>query len=86
MTRTTVYVDSADLATIKEAPRRLGVPEAEIIREGVHLAAMAHRQWAEPFFDEPLDLGGRVSPDEIRHTVARNVESGSGDQAAAGSF
>lgn len=83
LTRTTVYVDSADLATIKEAARRIGVSEAEIIREGVHLAAMAHRQWDEPFFDEPLDLGGRVTPDEIRRTVSRSAESGSGDQAAA---
>ena len=62
--RITVYVDSADLSTIKEASRRRGVSEAEIIRDGVHLAAMAHRQWDEPFFDEPLDLGGRVASDE----------------------
>lgn len=83
LTRTTVYVDSADLATIKEAARRRGVSEAEIIREGVHLAAMASRQWDEPFFDEPLDLGGRVSRDDIRHTVAKNAGSSSADQAAA---
>jgi predicted DNA binding CopG/RHH family protein len=57
LTRTTVYVNSADLATIKEAARRRGVPQAEVIREGVHLAAMASRQWDEPFFDETLDLG-----------------------------
>jgi len=64
LTRTTVYADSADLATVKEAARRIGVPASEIIREGVHLAAMARRQWDEPFFEEPLDLGGPVSPDE----------------------
>lgn len=61
----------------------MGVSEAEIIREGVHLAAMAHRQWDEPFFEESIDLGGRVTPEEIRRTVSRNAESGSGDQAAA---
>lgn len=43
---------------------------------------MAHRRWDEPFFDEPFDLGSRVSPDEIRRTFARDVASGSGDQAA----
>lgn len=82
MTRTTVYVDSADLATIKEAARRRGVPEAEIIREGVHLAAMASRQWDEPFFDELIDLGGRVSREEIRQAAAGATGS-SADQAAA---
>jgi hypothetical protein len=58
------------------------VPEAEIIREGVHLAAMASRQWDEPFFDEPIDLGGRVSREEIRQAVAGAAGS-SADQAAA---
>jgi hypothetical protein len=57
------------------------VPEAEIIREGVHLAAMASRQWDEPFFDEPIDLGGRVSREEIRQAVAG--AGSSADQAAA---
>lgn len=83
LTRTTVYVDSADLATIKEAARRRGVPEAEIIREGVHLAAIASRQWDEPFFDEPLDLGGRVSPDDIRRAVTGSAETPSVGRPAA---
>jgi hypothetical protein len=82
LTRTTVYVDSTDLATIKEAARRRGVPEAEIIREGVHLAAMASRQWDEPFFDEPIDLGGRVSREEIRRAAA-GPAGPSPDRAAA---
>jgi hypothetical protein len=82
LTRTTVYVDSADLATIKEAARRRGVPEAEIIREGVHLAAMASRQWDEPFFNEPIDLGGRVSREQIRQAAA-GAGGSSADQAVA---
>ncbi len=48
MKRTNVYADPEDLALIKEAARRRGIPEAEIIREGIHLAAMAHRVWDEP--------------------------------------
>ncbi|MDX6331258.1 MAG: hypothetical protein QOI83_3641, partial [Streptomycetaceae bacterium] len=35
--RTMVYADPDDLATIKEAARREGVSEAEIIREAIHL-------------------------------------------------
>jgi hypothetical protein len=58
------------------------VPEAEIIREGVHLAAMASRQWDEPFFDEPIDLGARVSREEIRQAAA-GAGGSSADQAVA---
>ncbi|MFD8592900.1 CopG family transcriptional regulator [Streptomyces sp. NPDC059637] len=46
--RTMVYADPDDLATIKEAARREGVSEAEIIREAIHLAALAKRRWNEP--------------------------------------
>lgn len=43
--RTTVYADAEDLATIKEAARREGVAEAEIIRAAIHLAAQSKRNW-----------------------------------------
>jgi hypothetical protein len=43
--RTNVYADADDLALIKEIAARRGVPEAEIIREGIHLAAMSNRVW-----------------------------------------
>jgi hypothetical protein len=46
--RIMVYADTDDLATIKEAARREGVSEAEIIREAIHLAALAKRRWIEP--------------------------------------
>jgi hypothetical protein len=46
--RTMVYADPDDLAVIKEAARREGVSEAEIIREAIHLAALAKRRWNEP--------------------------------------
>jgi hypothetical protein len=65
--RTNVYADTEDLARIREAAARRGISEAEIIREGIHLAAMSSRVW-----DEPLDwptfegsgapaLGGEVT-------------------------
>ena len=43
-----MYADPRDLALIKEAARRRGISEAEIIREGIHLAAMSARVWDEP--------------------------------------
>lgn len=69
--RTNVYADDSDLLLIKEAAARLGVPEAEIIREGIHRIALAHRVWDQPFIsdEETFDLGGPVDKDEIRSAV-----------------
>jgi hypothetical protein len=75
MKRTNVYADPEDLALIKEAAARRGIPEAEIIREGIHLAAMANRVW-----DEPLDWptfdgsGAPVTKDEVRSEIARRTD------------
>lgn len=46
--RTRVWVDLKDLELIKEAAARRGVPESELIREGIHLAALSNRVWDEP--------------------------------------
>lgn len=71
MQRTNVYADQEDLAAIKEAARRRGVSEAEIIREGIHLAAMAHRVWDEPFFSDTVNGPGRtLTRREVREIVA----------------
>jgi hypothetical protein len=48
MKRTNVYADPGDLALIKEGAERLGVPEAEIIRRGIHIAALSVRTWDTP--------------------------------------
>ena len=48
--RTTVFADEEDLAVIKAAAARRGVAEAELIRDAIHLAALANRVWAEPVF------------------------------------
>ena len=76
MKRTNVYADPEDLALIKEAAARRGVPEAEIIREGIHLAAMANRVWDDaldwPVFDGD---GEPVGNDEIRSEVARRADA-----------
>ncbi len=79
--RTNVYADPEDLAIIKEAARRRGVSEAEIIRQGIHLAAMANRVWNEPFFSRTFEGAGRtLGRDEVREAVAeaaqRETESG----------
>ncbi|ASU82790.1 CopG family transcriptional regulator [Nocardiopsis gilva YIM 90087] len=74
MKRLTVYVDSADLALIKESARRRGIAEAEIIRQGVHLAAMANRVWDEPL-DWPMfdGRGETVSNPEVTAVVAEGT-------------
>lgn len=50
MKRTTVFADEDDLAILKGAAARRGVAEAELIRDAIHLAAMANQAWTEPFF------------------------------------
>lgn len=74
MKRTNVYADPEDLALIKEAANRRGIPEAEIIREGIHLAAMANRVWDEPLDWPSFDGGGQsATKDEVRAAVAQRV-------------
>ncbi|GIH73466.1 MULTISPECIES: ribbon-helix-helix domain-containing protein [Sphaerimonospora] len=74
MKRTNVYADPEDLALIKEAARRRGVSEAEIIREGIHLAAMANRVWDEPLEWPTFKGGGKpVGGDEVTAVIAGEV-------------
>jgi hypothetical protein len=72
--RTNVYADGEDLALIKEIAARRGVPEAQIIREGIHLAAMSARVW-DGSFDWPTFAGSGepVTNAEVTETVARAV-------------
>lgn len=74
--RTNVYAEESDLLLIKQAAARLGVSEAEIIREGIHRIALAHRVWDEPFVsdEETFDLGGPVTEDEIGAAVTRGYD------------
>lgn len=74
--RTNVYADAADLALIKEIAARRGVPEAQIIREGIHLAAMSNRVWDGPF-DWPAfeGTGETVTGDEVTEVVAQAAAS-----------
>ncbi|MEY9965699.1 hypothetical protein ABIA33_003745 [Streptacidiphilus sp. MAP12-16] len=84
MKRTNVYADPEDLAIIKEAAQRRGISEAEIIRQGIHLAAMANRVWDEPLFSRTFEGSGRTpTKEDVRTTVADAVrrESDSGTAA-----
>jgi hypothetical protein len=65
MKRTTVFADEDDLAVIKAAAASRGIAEAEIIREAIHLAAMANRTWAEPFFRQTFSSGDDESHDAV---------------------
>ena len=81
MKRTNVYADPEDLAVIKEAAKRRGVSEAGIIRQGIHLAAMANRVWAEPLFSRTFEGPDRTpAQGDMRCAVAFGV----GDEAGAG--
>ncbi|GAA2968389.1 hypothetical protein GCM10020227_40780 [Streptomyces flavovirens] len=74
MKRTNVYADPEDLAIIKEAAVRRGISEAEIIRQGIHLAAMANRVWDEPLFSRTFAAAGRTpSREDVRTAVADAV-------------
>ncbi|HCA87162.1 MAG TPA: CopG family transcriptional regulator [Streptomyces sp.] len=71
MKRTNVYADPEDLALIKEAARRRNISEAEIIREGIHLAAMANRVWDEPLDWPTFDGSGEpVAGEDVTRAVA----------------
>ncbi|NJQ04453.1 ribbon-helix-helix domain-containing protein [Streptomyces lonarensis] len=71
MKRTNVHADPEDLAIIKAAAKRRGINEAEIIRQGIHLAAMANRVWDEPLFSRTFEGAGRtLDSSEVRDTVA----------------
>jgi hypothetical protein len=87
MKRTNVYADPEDLAIIKEAAKRRGISEAEIIRQGIHLAAMANRVWEEPLFSRTFKGSGRTpSKTEVRDAVADAVDrkaNSSGSRPAA---
>jgi ribbon-helix-helix CopG family protein len=84
MKRTNVYADPEDLAIIKEAAARRGISEAEIIRQGIHLAAMANRVWDEPLFSRTFEGSGSTpGKKDVRDAVADAVrrENGSGTAA-----
>ncbi len=75
--RTNVYADPADLALIKQTAARRGVPEAEIIREGIHLAAMSTRVWDEPLEWPTFEGSGQpVTNEEITKAVTGNAHRG----------
>ena len=72
MKRTNVYADPDDLLAIKDIAARRGVPEAEIIREGIHLAALSNRAWDEPLDWPAFDGSGEpATSHEVSQTVAR---------------
>ena len=84
MKRTNVYADPEDLAIIKEAAKRRGISEAEIIRQGIHLAAMANRVWDEPLFSRTFRGAGRTpSKHDVRDAVADAVRRETGPGTAA---
>jgi hypothetical protein len=75
--RTNVYADAEDLALIKEIAVRRGVPEAQIIREGIHLAALSNRVWDGPFDWPSFEGNGEPAmSDEVTEAVASGAADG----------
>nr|WP_198587157.1 ribbon-helix-helix protein, CopG family [Glycomyces xiaoerkulensis] len=66
-----VYADEEDLAIIKEAARRYGVSEAELIRKAIHRAAMSSRIWDEPFFSKTYKRIRNEGYEEAKEAVWR---------------
>ncbi|TRO55896.1 hypothetical protein [Streptomyces sp. IB201691-2A2] len=59
---------------MKRAAKRRGISEAEIIRQGIHLEAMANRVWDEPLFSRTFEGSERTSAKaEVRDVVADAV-------------
>ncbi|MGW2419025.1 hypothetical protein ACWC0C_07130 [Streptomyces sp. NPDC001709] len=83
MKRTNVYADPEDLELIKKGAERLGVPEAEIIRRGIHMAALSVQTWDTPAVSRKFRGSGKtVTRDQVRRAVAGEApESGSGNDA-----
>lgn len=72
--RTSVYANAEDLEYIKEAAARLGVSQAAIIREGIHLVAMPSSSWDEPPAWPMFEGSGTaVFGDEVSRTVAHGA-------------
>jgi hypothetical protein len=69
--RTTVYAEADDLAIIKDAAAREGVPEAEIIREAIHLAALSKRNWSEPLDWPTFNSGDADTATGSQHELGR---------------
>ncbi len=81
---TNLHADPEDLAIIKEAAKCRGISEAEIIRQGIHLAAMANRVWDEPLFSRTFAGPGRtLATDEVRDVVADAAQRETGPGTAA---
>lgn len=57
-----MFADAEDLAVLKAAAARRGMAEAELIRDAIHLAAMANRTWSEPFFRHTHAPGESTPP------------------------
>lgn len=72
--RTTVYAEAEDLAQIKRAAKRRGTSEAELIRAAIHQAALASREWREPFFDRTYGRSDKPVEEAREDWIADELE------------
>lgn len=74
LTKTTVMVDTDDLALVKEAAAREGRPESEYFREAFHIAALRTRRWGDQWDIPTFDLGGPIREDDIKQAAAEAAD------------
>jgi hypothetical protein len=63
--RTMIHAHPDDLATIKEAAARDGIPEAEIIREAIHREALRLRRRSTPLRLRRFNSGDPTLADRV---------------------
>lgn len=66
---------------LKAAATRRGVAEAELLREAIHLVALAERQWSEPFFSQVYERHDEPALD-ARDALADALADAWSDKAA----
>ncbi|WP_053640287.1 MULTISPECIES: hypothetical protein [unclassified Streptomyces] len=66
--------DPADIEALNDIARETGTSAAEMIRDAIHKAVLAHRVWDTPFFDNPhINRPEEQETDQIR---SRDAEDG----------
>lgn len=69
-----MYADEEDLRLIKEAAKRRGISEAELIREGIHLVAISNQSWEPdggwPTFSRIDGGSGPATKDDVRDAMS----------------
>ncbi|RSS40802.1 ribbon-helix-helix protein, CopG family [Streptomyces sp. WAC08241] len=70
--------DPADIEALNDIARQTGRTTAELIREAIHKAVLAHRVWDEPFFEDSHSLPAETAPAESQNSDITLFVGGTG--------